>query len=128
MGAFLIRVLVFSVAVWVAAWIVPGIDLISGDDVVEQVLTAGAVGLVFAALDTVVRPILFLLSLPLIVLTLGLFVFVLNAVMLWFTAWVSQQLGLEFIVREFWWDAILGALVITVVSMILNLVLPDGRE
>lgn len=128
MGPFLIRVLVFSVAVWVAAWIVPGIDLISGDDVVEQVLTAGAVGLVFAALDTVVRPILFVLSLPLILLTLGLFIFVLNAVMLWFTAWVSQQLGLEFIVQEFWWDAILGALVITVVSMILNLVLPDGRE
>jgi putative membrane protein len=128
MGAFLIRVLVFSVAVWVAAWIVPGIDLVSGDDVVEQVLTAGAVGLVFAALDTVVRPILFFLSLPLIVLTLGLFIFVLNAVMLWFTAWISQQLGLEFIVQEFWWDAILGALVITVVSMILNLLLPDGRD
>ncbi len=118
----------FSVAVWVAAWIVPGIELISGDEVVEQVLTAGAVGLVFAVIDTIVRPILFVLSLPLILLTLGLFVFVLNAVMLWFSAWVSQQLGLEFIVQEFWWDAVLGALVITVVSMILNLLLPDGRE
>lgn len=128
MAAFLIRVLVFSVAVWVAAWIVPGIDLIAGDDLLEQVLTAGAVGLIFAALDTVVRPILVVLSLPLIILTLGLFIFVLNAVMLWFTAWLSQQFGLEFVVESFWWDAILGALVITVVSLILNLVLPDGRE
>jgi putative membrane protein len=66
--------------------------------------------------------------LPFIILTLGLFTLVVNALMLQLTSWFAEQLGLAFHVQEFFWDAVLGSIVITFVSMILNLVLPDGEK
>jgi len=67
-----------------------------------------------------------LFSIPFIVLTLGLFTLVINALMLEITSGLSHSLGLDFDVEHFFWDSVLGAIVITLVSMILNLILPDG--
>jgi putative membrane protein len=124
--SFLVRVVVNGIALWVASLLIPGIAF-GGESTVANVLTIGAVGLVFGVLNAVVRPVLFVLSLPLLVLTLGLFTFVLNAIMLILTSWLSGALGLAFEVTAFWWDAVLGALVITIVSLILNLFLPDAE-
>jgi len=66
------------------------------------------------------------LSLPVIILTLGLFALIVNAAMLELTSWAAGQFNLDFHVDQFFWDAVFGAIIITVVSMILNLVLPDG--
>jgi putative membrane protein len=127
MESFVIRVVVNGLALWVASLLISGISFGSGGSTVSQVLTIGAVGLVFGVLNAVVRPILFFLSLPLLVVTLGLFTFILNAIMLSLTSWIAGLLGLQFTVADFWWDAVLGALVITIVALILNLVLPDGE-
>lgn len=127
MTSFVLRVAVSGVGLWVAALLIPGIAFDDDGSTVAQVLTIGAVALVFGVLNAVVRPILLLLSLPLLVLTLGLFLLILNAVMLSLTSWLAGLLDLGFVVQDFWWDAVLGALVITIVTMILQLVLPDGE-
>ena len=84
------------------------------------------VGVVFGVVNAVVRPVVKLFSLPFILLTLGLLIFVINALMLMLTSWLSEQLGLGFSVDGFW-TAVVGALIITVVSWVLELVLPGDR-
>lgn len=125
--SFLISVLVNAVALWVASWMIDGIE-VGGDDTTTRVITLAAVGLIFGLVNAVIKPIVMVLSVPLLVLTLGLFTFIVNALMLVLTSWLSGVVGLDFHVDGFWWEAVLGALVITIVSMILNLVLPDGRS
>ena len=63
-----------------------------------------------------------------IILTLGLFTFIVNAFMLQLTEWIAKPLGLSFTIDHFFWDAVLGALVVTIVSMVLNWVLPDDDD
>ncbi len=126
--SFLIKVLVNGVALWVASLLIDGIVFGGDGDTTTTVITIGAVALVFGVINAIVRPILLVLSIPLLVLTLGLFTFIVNALMLLLTSWLSGVLGLDFEVANFWWDAVLGALVITIVSMILHAVLPDGER
>lgn len=126
---FLIKVLVNGVALWVASLLVAGITFDDNSaSTTTQVLTVAAVALIFGVLNAIIKPILTILSLPVLILSLGLFTFILNAIMLWLTKWVSGWFDLSFNVQHFWWDAVLGALIITIVSMILNAVLPDGRD
>jgi putative membrane protein len=77
------------------------------------------VALIFGLVNAVIRPLLILLSLPLEILTLGLFIFVINAFMLLLTSWIAQAIGLGFRVDKFF-AALLGALIISVVSFILS--------
>ena len=116
----ILRVLVNALALGAAAYLVPGIH--AGG--VESVLL---IALVFGVLNALVRPFLKLLSCPLLVLTLGLFTLVLNAVMLMLTAWLGQKLGIDFRVDGFW-PAFLGALVVSVVSAVLSWVLIDEKK
>jgi putative membrane protein len=123
--SFLIRVVVNALALAAATWLLADIRLGSGTGG-EQILTLLLVGAIFGLVNAVVRPIVMLLSLPFIVLTLGLLIFVINALMLMFTSWLSKQLGLGWHVEGFF-TALVGALIITVVTWVLELVLPDGR-
>ena len=116
----LLRLLINAAALWAATRLVPGIAF-SGD---WRLLLV--VALVFGVLNAVVRPVLMLLTLPFLLLTLGLFTFILNAFMLWMTSSVSEALGLGFHVAGFW-AAFLGALVVTVVSFGLSVVLMPPR-
>lgn len=115
---FLLRILINAAALWVATEIVPGV--VHDGPWTSLLLVA----LVFGVLNAIVRPILKLLTCPLILLTLGLFTFVINAIMLWLTSSVSESLGLGFHVSGFW-AAFLGSLVVTVVNVILSVLLPD---
>jgi putative membrane protein len=115
------RLLINAAALWAATRIVPGISF-DGD---WRLLFV--VALVFGVLNVAVRPILILLTLPLFILTLGLFTFVLNALMLWLTSAVSDALGLGFHVSGFG-AAFLGALVVTVVSFLLSLFVASGTR
>ncbi|MEV5922602.1 phage holin family protein, partial [Streptomyces pseudogriseolus] len=83
------------------------------------------VALIFGVVNFLVKPVVKLLSLPLLILTLGLFTLVVNALMLLLTSWLADQLDLSFHVEGFW-TAVLGGLIISVVSWALNVVLPDG--
>lgn len=120
----LLRVLVDAVALAVAAWLLAGIR-VTGDTTQEQLTTLLLVALIFGLVNAVVAPVVKLLSLPFILLTLGLFLVVINAALLLFTGWLSEQLGLRFEVDGFW-TAVLGAIIITVATWVLEALLPDG--
>jgi putative membrane protein len=126
--SFLIKVLVNAAALWVATLVVPGLGVTTAGDASlgDQVLTFLVVGLIFGVVNAIVKPVVKLFSLPFYVLTLGLFAFIVNAFMLQITSWISQATPLTFHVDNFFWDAVLGAVVVTFVSLVLNLVIPDG--
>ena len=115
-----------AVAIWVAAYLLDGIQI--GGDGSRFFLTLLGVAVVFGVLNAVVKPILKLLSLPLIVLSLGLFLFILNALMLSLTSWLDGAIGLDFHVDSFFWDAVLGAIIISAVSLVVDMLLPDVRD
>lgn len=112
---FLLRLLVTAAALWAAVSLVPGIHYEG------HWLGLLGVALVFGAVNATVRPFLKLLTCPLVFLTLGLFIFVLNALMLWLTAGLAGLLGLGFHVDGFW-AALVGAIIVGVVSAVLNVV------
>lgn len=117
----LIRLLINAAALWAATRIVPGISFTG-----EWWLLL-AVALVFGVLNVAVKPILWVLTLPFLLVTLGLFTFVLNAIMLWLTGAVSDALGLGFHVGGFV-AAFLGALVVSLVSFMLSLFVGSRRR
>ncbi len=109
----LLRLLINAAALWVAVRIVPGIVYHGGP------LPLLGVALVFGLVNSFVKPIVQLFSLPFVVLTLGLFLLVVNALMLWLTSALSAALGLGFHVEGFL-PAFLGAIAVSVVSMLLS--------
>ncbi len=117
----LLRWLINGVALYLAAELVPGIETEGG----WQVLLLMA--LIFGLVNALVRPILRFLTCPLIMLTLGLFTLVINALMLQLASWLGRQLDLGFYVENFW-AAILGALVISVVSFVLTMIIGDDDK
>ncbi|MBF0560241.1 MAG: phage holin family protein [Nitrospirae bacterium] len=116
MQYFFVNLFINSVALWAASKVISGI--------VYRGPWYGLlmVALVFGGLNAFVRPILKCLSLPLVVLTLGLFIFVLNAFMLWLTGAASKALDLGFSVYGFR-PALFGALFISIVNMVLSCLL-----
>ena len=115
----LLRLLINAAALWVATRLVSGISY-TGDGV-----SLFGVALVFGVLNVLIKPILFVLSFPFVIFTLGLFTLVINAVMLLLTAAASDALGLGFSVDGFL-PALKGALVVTLVSFGLSLFVSDG--
>ena len=126
MKNFLIRVAINGLALWVAALVLEGVHL-GEDDAswTSNVVTIVLVALLFGLINAVIKPIVKLFSLPFIILTLGLFTFIVNAFMLQITEWISEPLDLAFSIDEFFWDAVFAAVIITLVSWALNVVLPD---
>lgn len=122
----ILTIIANAVAIWVAASLLDGIEI--GGEGSGFWLTLLGVSVVFGVLNAIVKPLLKLLSLPLIVLTLGLFLFVVNAAMLSLTSWLSGVLGLDFHVDSFFWDAVLGAVVISAVSLVVDMLLPDTQK
>ena len=111
---FILRLLITAAALWVSVQVIPGITYNGA--------WTGLIGvaLVFGVVNAVIRPILLSMSCPLVLLTLGLFVFVLNALMLWLTAALSGALGIDFQVAGFI-PALLGGIVVGLVSTVLTI-------
>ena len=115
MTNFLIRTGVNAIALWVAAALIDGIVLAEdGTTFASQFATIALVALIFGVVNAVVKPIATFLAFPAIILTLGLFTFVVNAFLLQLTEWIAEPLGLSFVITEF--------------SMILNWVLPEKKD
>ena len=121
MPSLLLHWMLNAAALWAAAWLIPGLDF-SGT--IPQLLLVAAV---FGIVNSLVRPILTVLTCPLIVVTLGLFTLVINALMLMLTGALSERWGLGFTVTGFW-AAFWGGLVVGLVSVVLSLFLPGKRE
>jgi putative membrane protein len=113
---FLIRLLANTLAILAAAYMLPGIDVSGG-------LSLLAAALVLALINAFVRPVLLFLTLPFTLVTLGLFIFLLNA----FCLWLTSQLVKGFEVHGFW-TAVLGALIISVVSWAVTALLSDRGQ
>jgi putative membrane protein len=122
----LLRLAINAAALLAAAWLVPGIHLgaARGHPTANEWVTLVLVALIFGLVNAVIRPIVFVLTLPLTILTLGLFTFVLNALMLLLTSWIAQGMELGFRVSGFL-PALLGALIVSVVSYVLSHLLVD---
>ena len=113
---FLVRLVLNGLAIITAAWLLPGIHITSP-------LSALLAGVILGFVNAIVRPVLFFLTLPLTLLTLGLFIFVVNAICFALTAWLVPG----FTVDGFF-SAVFGALLVSVVSWILNGVVVGRRE
>lgn len=118
MQRLLVRLIVNGIALWAAAQWVPGISY-DGDWV-----SLGIVALIFGIVNALIRPILKLLTCPLILATLGFFILIINALMLLLVGNVAQSMGISFQVDGFG-AAILGAIVVSIVSIILNIFVGD---
>jgi putative membrane protein len=117
--------LINALALFAAAVVVKGVG-------VEEGRWAGwvvfaVVAAIFGLVNALIRPLLKMLTCPLILLTLGLFTLVINALMLWLTGAISQFFDLGFYVDGFW-SAFLGGLIVSVVSVVLNLIVRDEED
>jgi putative membrane protein len=119
--SLLLRIAVSAVGLAAAAWLLDGIRFTDRDD---RVLTLLGVALIFGLVNAFVAPVVKLLSLPFIILTLGLLLLVINAVMLLLTSAIAEGVGLGFRVDGFF-TALLGGLIISVVTAILGSVVDD---
>jgi putative membrane protein len=115
---FLIRLLVNGAALWVATRLVSGVSYTGGW------LPFLGVALLFGVVNAFIRPVAKILTFPLIIVTLGLFTFVVNGLMLWLTSSMSGALGLGFHVSGFW-PAFWGALIVTLVSALLSMLVSE---
>jgi putative membrane protein len=118
---FMIRLLVNAAALWVATQIVPGVTFGGSWPAFF------GVALTFGVVNAFIRPVAKFFTLPLILLTLGLFALVVNGLMLWLTSSLSTSLGLGFHVSGFW-AAFWGALVVSIVSTMLSLMIRDSSR
>lgn len=118
----LIRLAINAIALWAAIELVPGLNYDA-----ESYVSLLIIALIFGLVNALVRPILLLLTCPLILLTLGLFILIVNAVMLSLTVWLSGVFNLG-LTSEGFLPTLLGALVISVVSGVMNLLVKEDRE
>ncbi|WP_280382351.1 phage holin family protein [Nocardia wallacei] len=122
----LLRLIINAVAIWLAATWVGDIELVSPDDqgTGAKIVVVLVVAVIFGLINALVKPIVKLLSLPLVIVTLGLFLLVINALMLWLTAKITETTDYGLRVHGFW-AAILGAIIITLVNWVLGILVPD---
>jgi putative membrane protein len=141
MRSFIMRVLINGLALWIASWLLPGLDISTsatteavaqtgvsqGTDAAGIILAYLFIGLIFGVVNAFVRPIVSFLSLPITILTLGLFTIVINAAMLYLTSWISSYTPVNFTIDSFFWTALLAAIIITIVSLVADRI-PGARH
>jgi putative membrane protein len=117
----IIRIIINAVAIWVTALLLSGF-VFSGN-----IFNLIIVGIVFGLVNAVIRPLVKLLTLPINILTLGLFTLVINTLMLMLTVWLSESLSLEGGIFQSFFTAFVGAIIISIVSTILSWFMPDKK-
>jgi putative membrane protein len=123
----LIRLAIGAVSLWIATLVIPGITLTT-DSITGKITTLLAVAVIFGIVNAILRPIIKMIGCGLYVLTLGLVALVVNGLLFLLTSWIADQFDLPFHVADFWPSAILGALLVGIVSWLLNMLVPDGDD
>ncbi|MFI0156391.1 phage holin family protein [Streptomyces lydicus] len=123
MKHFLVKTIANAAALAVAIWLLKDITL-TGENTGRKILTLVLVALIFGLVNFLVKPVVKLLSFPLFILTLGLITLVVNALMLLLTSWLAGKADLAFHVAGFW-PALLGGVIISIVSWAMHVILPD---
>lgn len=126
---FLLSLAVNAVALWAAVWLLNGMDVtlspslrLFDDPTANTVLAYTLLGLLFGAVNAVIRPIVAFLSLPITCLTLGLFTVIINAAMLALTSWLSSFLPVQLYIDRFFFTAVFAAVIVSVVSLLMSMV------
>lgn len=119
MNKFLLRWIINGLALYAAIELLPGLKLLD-----ESATAYVLIALIFGLLNAAVRPVLKLLTCPLILLTLGLFTLVVNTAMFYLTSWVGEIFGIQLEIAGFW-PAFFGALIVSIVSIVLTSILRD---
>lgn len=122
MGLFLLRAAVTGLALWVVTLIVPGINFVGGQTTLQRVGIVLVVAVIFGFVNAIIKPIVQIISIPLYILTLGLIHVVINALMLWITAWITEHTthwGLQ--INHFWWTAIWASIVLSIVGWVFSM-------
>jgi len=125
--AFVVRVLINGVAIWLATLVLSGLEIVGGDSNWETAGIILLIALVFGLVNAIVKPIVAFISIPLYILTLGLFTLVVNALMLMLTAWITEQTSWGLRIDSFG-TAVLGGLIISVVSFVLSVLIPESQD
>jgi len=120
----LIRLAISAVALWISTLLIPGIT-VDTDSVLGKIGTLVAVAAIFGIVNAVLRPIIKVIGCAFYILTLGLIAIVVNALLFMLTSWIAGVFDLPFHVEDFWPSAVLGALLVGVVSWLLGLLVPD---
>jgi putative membrane protein len=123
----IIRLVITAVSLWIASLLIDGIQLTTAS-VPKQIGTLLAVSVIFGLVNAILRPIIKVIGCGLYVLTLGLIALVVNGLLFMLTSWIAGELDLPFHVENFWPSAVLGALLVGVVSWLLNMLVPDGSD
>jgi putative membrane protein len=121
----LIRLAISAFALWISTWLIKGIT-IEADSILGEIATLLAVAIIFGLVNAILRPIIKLVGCAFYILTLGLIAIVVNALLFMLTSWIAGLFDLGFHVENFWPSAVLGALLVGVVSWALNLLVPDN--
>jgi putative membrane protein len=116
-----------AVALAVAAWLFDGIGFSEGPDWQDKFWPLLFVALILGIVNSFVAPVLKFLSIPFIIITLGLFLLLINALMLLFTEWLVNLFDVDFYVNGFW-NAVGGAIVITIVTWVVGLIFGDATD
>ena len=120
--AFLARAAITGLALWVVTLLVPGIEFVGGDSDAQKIGIVLVVAVIFGLVNAFIKPIVAVLSLPLYIVTLGLFHVVVNALMLWITAWITEHTthwGLQ--IDHFWWTAVWAAILLSFVGWVFSM-------
>ncbi len=120
MTRFLLRFAINAIALYLTVLILPGIELKSAP------VSILWLALIFGVINALFRPLLKLLTCPLILLTLGLFTLVINTFLFWLTSVIGQSFGIALIISDpVWWNAFLGGLIVSIVSVIMTMILKE---
>lgn len=122
----LIRLGVTAVALWISTLVLSGITLDGSTG--EKIVTLIVVAAIFGIVNAIIRPIVKTIGCFAYVVTLGLIAVIVNGALFWLTSWIAGELDLPFHVDRFWPTAVVGALLVGVVSWVLNLVVSDGDD
>ncbi|QLL05227.1 phage holin family protein [Mycobacterium vicinigordonae] len=121
MAPFLLRAALTGVALWVVTLFVRGINFVGGGSTLQRIGIIFFVAVIFGLVNAIIKPIVQILSIPMYILTLGLFHIVINAFMLWITARITEHTTWGLQIDHFWWTAIWAAILLSVVSWFLSL-------
>ncbi|MGY1894152.1 phage holin family protein [Nocardia gipuzkoensis] len=122
-----IRLIINAAAIWLAAFWVDKIDILAPEGGTgAEIAVVLAVAAVFTVVNALVKPIVKLLSLPLVIVTLGLFLLLINAFMLWLTAEITDAFTNYGLRVEGFWAAVLGGIIVSIVNWVLGILVPDA--
>ncbi len=123
----LTKIVINALAIWIATLVIPNVS-VEGGGLGRQIGSLVVVGALFGLINTFIKPVVKFFSFPFYLLTLGLFAFIVNALMLEIVDWLSDKIGISFETGPFFWSTLGAAVVVTFVAMILNVVVPDDDD